>query len=1476
MSEHSIADFSVAGGTYPPYEQQTFLGASISSFSCNAGFGDSSSTLGVQLVEDEYNKSDETGLGRGQDVYHNGAKDQFTPPPVGSPVFFSFGTKRASVGDAFLKPFDDLYNQSASIGNFARDHFTFGGILQTFTQNKSPAGTPIYSVQVVDPREILSNVQLILNNYAGSTYGGQNMINIFGFLEFNSAKYDKLYDGPNSSVLKKYKNTNGEYSFSGTDMYYPGGIPSSSNLYQDSVKFEFNQSAIGSFPTKFPITGTGRSRRCPQGIPYYRVVQAINAMSGFDGEMPQEYKDAGFGGYINFRGMNYVVDLTGLPTLPQFYFLDYDQINVLDLCLEICEVLNWELFVTLLPVINHPSCQTLYQYNNMQIQLNKPQNMIAGIIKINAIDKSSPPSLTAIKRYIDSLTLPIENKDVGYELANTVTDKFIVGAQSVDMHYFTTNTDRDKTDRKSGYNQWTLEASFAQQVLPYYGMLGNRAVTIPKGFGSYQQILLDSSTLNANGVGNYYVATEMELRAASISFERWSEFLMMYNELYMESVEKGDIRDITSINDTINPLSIIGISLPMEISNHYAVTVPRSVWTTDEDGYDQNDLPKSPCNPPYGYPLYYKRATQIGLPQAGLANLASVGTKMFTQLVALRNANSDKEFSGVLNSIWKDIDNNMAGKSQAEIQFYQFIKDSINSGNKDVALLERMISQLGPMVAGSQRVAKKNNQNAQRVYNFLKNIADECLGKKFLVKIPKRINPNYSQTITTIGEGSNLEIRKGPFGFVRRSINNDPLNQITSDDLPPTSGMNNNQLLTTDDGYYGALRSNYNPITEQYEFNYTPDNQGGYYPFDLLSSYNGANYGVNYGLIPLDATSFINENSRISAYVRFDHSEQLSFDSVSKDSFTQQAIQGDYFVPDVGYQLENSNRSGDKFDPSSADLALPQSVAFVKCDVSETLYMPPKNSVKNIQVHGGKVFFTALPSQPRKIFVPEICKELDSFNYIQRKYFPLPVGSGEFPVRVFDMYSVTATKTNTTTTIGPSETSTTTTPSPINNEVTVVLPNFPLDEDNVYALITLPNRIIPTVTSRYRDSLKEKVYPANLKHFLLLDTVQGLPGFESVTNDNDVDAEGNRGSRTFSSNPGAVKERDIHSRLSPNGLGSDAEAAVNKTFEALTFSLPNKISAASPSPVYPDLVALPLRSSERCYGPWISSYVASDRVGGKLEFVKDENLAPWNYNGFDLMNAVGQMHSAFGTSAMLVSERGGFVVPAAPSGVALAKSLGDAGPLVTNISVDVSQAGIKTTYKMDLYTASFGKMQKQKLDNLSNISRNRQKQRDEKNALIRKGIGKNQSNINYQQLYKNIENSMRFDDQNTDLITGGLASQAIDTAIISVIPQTFNSFNVGNGSSISQGNKGTSRALHKEASMMSSDMLGQGIEFLSHNAQAFAKKFYNTASSNVSEDKAPASYEDHPNMSVVARNNIEMVQEMNTDGTNVNRFSSWS
>ena len=180
-----------------------------------------------------------------------------------------------------------------------------------------------------------------------------------------------------------------------------------------------------------------------------------------------------------------------------------------------------------------------------------------------------------------------------------------------------------------------------------------------------------------------------------------------------------------------------------------------------------------------------------------------------------------------------------------------------------------------------------------------------------------------------------------------------------------------------------------------------------------------------------------------------------------------------------------------------------------------------------------------------------------------------------------------------------------------------------------------------------------------------------------------------------------------------------------------------RLHVSAPSPVYPNLVVLPLTSTEKCYGPWLSSQIANtasaalNDIGGRIEFVKEESLAPWNYGGYSLLEEAGKFQAQFSNSLMLFSERGGFTIPDVPSGVSLCEALIDGGPLVTDISVSITENSITSTYKMDLYTTGFGKLDKQKEIALSKVIRERQKQRDINNMLIRNGLGKMQTSRDF-------------------------------------------------------------------------------------------------------------------------------------------------
>jgi hypothetical protein len=1440
------------------FEQQTFLGASIRNFGMSAGYGDSTSTLSVELVNDEYNKSDEKQYNDplGDDVYHNGQFDRFSPPPVGSPVFFKFGKKRASVNEAYKATYDSLYGTNEASGSIGEFHLCFGGILQSYVQNRGPGGNPLYSAQVVDPREILSNVTLILNNYAGTTFNSANMYNLYGFLEYNpsqalKSELDSSY--PVKSVFKKIVNSDGTYKFDGYDLY-----ASNSGVRLDVENF--NVTGVGwnssDKPIKFPITGTGFSRRGPQGMPFYRIKQSFSALLGLNGSLPKEYIDAGFGGFVNFRGHNYIVDISGLKDIPNYYFFDFDQINLLDFCLEVCDITSSELFVSLLPIIAPHSVPSRFHAWNTQFGKD-PKKLISGIIRVDSIDKSFQPQYGAIKNYIDKLRLsgtPVENQDVGFELSNVVTDKFIVGAQEVDMYYFSNNGDRDNltvrevnagTGSMNNAEQWRLKTALKQQILPYYGLLGNRAVTIPKGWGAYQQILLDSSLLNAKGVGYYYVATEIELRSALISYERWCEFLLSYNDIYMESVEQND--DIEGSLVSQQPSRFNGDIVTL--STNYAVTVPRSVFDSEDLRYGSDGLPVSACNPPYGYPLYYKRATRLGVQGAGLSDLYSRYNGILTSLAEINGAANAEQLKTVLDNVWDDLTSQNTGDitqfEQELINRIKLLKEDINTVKQQdiIGLIQDFEAGLESSFKVMNRLQKDTKENSLKVYNFVKAIAEECLGKKFLVKIPRYVNLYYNPT-GILADDTTLRYKEGPFGFRPRAIRTEPNYEFTQQfkDNVSTSRPDNIKHIfdsyNTVTSFKGALELNYNPITEQYEYNYAPEKQGGYTNFDLLANVSkNKPIGVNCGLVPQDLTNFLLENSRICPYVRFDNSQYLSFNGVDSNSFTQQVAVGNNFIPDLANQLDNVGEdtgSFTSFDDKNTDPPPPKSIAFVKCDIDDKFYMPPKiarmsgiyeieasNNLYSVTVHGVSTKDIGRASKPKKIFTCDIEPTggwVQSRRYYKSQFVPIQGTGGTAKDYFFEREIV-------------------------NNKCVIKTKNENLDTNNVYALITLPGRIVATKDSRYRDSIFQTINPAIVKHSLSMDVVK-IPEFASPN---------------YVNNPPSVA---IGTNIAAIAA---ATVAYNEALEkSINFSLHNRIQFASPSPIYPDLVVLPLMSKERCYGPWISSLLDSQakiyqNLGGKIDFIKDENLSPWNYQGYDLMNEAGKTQAQFSNSLLLQSERGGFVVPAAPSGVSIGRALANLGPLITNISVDISDNGIRTTFKMDLYTSSFGKLQKQKQDAIANISRERQKLKDERNALIRKGISKNQTNVNYNLIYNQIRNQSL----NSSYFSSYETNSPQMTQIIASVDLNNNTYvNEQRSTMFGAASSNEYNTLYSSSASIQSNAQVSDTANNLPDTMGAANKYYNSAGISLSKLFVPYSNEPHPNMPYIVDNNLKSSESL--------------
>ena len=1416
------------------FVQQTFLGASVRNFDLSAGFGDTTSSLSVSVVEDEYNRSDNLGQGQGDDVYHNGGRDIFNPPIVGSPVFFKFGKNLADVEEAWRKTFDDTYGYntlslplvfplSTTTGpitaipadhHFLKSktgtgssqvnewedksimydtaspdmrrgyaHFVFGGILQSYTQNRGPGGNPTYNISVQDPREILSNATMVLNNYAGTTYNNKNLFNLYGFLEYDvSENLQAAIDGGSTSksvLNKSVDTTTGAVSYGGTDLYNFPVSPFSPNNY----------------PPTFPVTGQGYARRSDQGIPLYRVFDSMRTIFEMQGALPDEFKEKGFGGAIDFRGFKYVVDWTGIPVekIPSMYFMDFDQIDMLSFAQELCDIISHDMLVSLLPVIDHPGCEWLHQKNQYHISRGEYSKVIAGIIRIDTIDKSKQPAYGAIKEYLDDLEnrdIYVENRDVGYEVSNVTTDKFVVGAQEVEMYYFNTNKDRDglqlrrhKHGKPNRYEelqgkQWSLKTALNQQVLPFYGFLGKNAVTIPRGWGSYQQIMLDSSSLNALGVGNYYIATEMELRHALISYPAWKKFLLLYSERYMAEVGVNQALIVSLAYQVPAGTTITGDNFQdaLDAGRSFAVDVPRCVFNSDRDYMGSDGYPASPCSPPYGYPLYYKRAEKIGIPEAGFTEIGAGNTTMSTNFERAKNLETRyqtqvDEFDELIIGINQDI-KNASGKNRKlvlEIQKTKFenAKTQAEDNRSSVTTLKARIKTTQQnnkqLFKEVDRLGKETVKNSLKVYNFVKDVASTYFGKKFLVKMPKACNVNYDKQISTFPDPT-FNIKTGPFGFKPEPVNSG-LDYSNSTDfnteLSPLRAaikpgdvhehyLDNEKLnLPPPPTYkytYGALKNNFNPISEKWEFNYTPEPQGGFFNFAIYDKNLSFSESLSLpdtqlpastqGLLaPRDLTNFVSENGRINCYVRYDNSQYLDLSELGKDSFTQQVSQGSLFIPDVMEEINNTSADDlQDFEQIADDLSsaspMKKAVAYVKCELDAQFYMAPKLEPIRVDVYARTPEVVVHPPKHKMVEIDVSgCKKMvPSVEY--RKITLVPKqGGGRDGKRVLNEDFARRLDSDLNARIVKTELQ-------------------DLDPESVYAVVTIPGKISATKEFRYADSIVQQVNAPQIKNAMSVDVVKGVDGFNKPS--------------AFGKAVDVMKNACGNDDFSLMAI-TNAMASYKSQTKLSVMGLPEYQAGFSmPSPIHPNMIAIPLMSKERCYGPWMSqsaqnftgsTQVRYSNIGGKLEFVKDEDLAPWNYAGYQLMNEAGQLKAQFSNSLLLFTERGGFVMPEAPTGISLAKALKSGGPLVTSLSVSIGDS-IKTTVKMDLYTSRFGKLQKQKEDAIGKAARERQKIIDEKNALVRKGFGKAASSASISASYSKFAAPIKTINSQSEDLTG--------------------------------------------------------------------------------------------------------------------------
>ena len=469
-------------------------------------------------------------------------------------------------------------------------------------------------------------------------------------------------------------------------------------------------------------------------------------------------------------------------------------------------------------------------------------------------------------------------------------------------------------------------------------------------------------------------------------------------------------------------------------------------------------------------------------------------------------------------------------------------------------------------------------------------------------------------------------------------------------------------------------------------------------------------------------------NGRISSFCRYNHSQYFSFGKLSSNSFTQQFRVQDAnlitYYPDIALNLSNTVQTSLKetFYNTQGQLQFgsylnyaPDTIAFVKCSIDENFYHCPATTVANLPISNGVTKTTVL-DPPIKIHVPfnpnddDVECEMRDAVRLSRLHFTPTTAAGTQSSQIFTGLQ--------------NSINTGTLQKPYYKSVSSKLGL------HVYALITMDGPVEPLANTA-KGTLGQPGL-VEYMHLLFKDSIpfhEMPPGFSTLSG---KDGE----SRPPDLQNALVKSSYNLAQINGGGLSTREKKAI----EGLTLSSV-KIDLASPAPIAPDYVAITLRNLTENYGPWKSQIwysgiprgSADIEIGGKTEYIKDENIAPWNFNGYDLMNTYARNLVNFDSEPALWIERGSFSVPDVPNSLnKIGTSLGG-NALITNISTEVGVEGVISTYTLSTYTDTFGRMEKQKRDLIKKFASDRQKLQDQRNKAIRASVGKAQTSNTFPQ-----------------------------------------------------------------------------------------------------------------------------------------------
>ena len=273
---------------FGPYSQTLFLGCSVVDFSCSLGWNEQVSQMTVNLVRDTctkpagsgavcYDLDTKSALGLDltlEEVTTYAADPGFTEPSPGDPVYFRMGP-----------------------------NFEFCGIVQSWSRNNSDSSNPTYSVTLNDPREVLSECHLVLDQYVGGMVNSSNVFNVYGYCE------------------------------------------------------QFGQSCPEAFLTDFTGPGAfGGSKITSQGISWNRIKRSARILTG---ALPKYQSSWSPYGRIRFMGHEYLLDWSELPYI-SYYRIPAGSMSILDVISMIANDAGLDYYIELIFCVDQASPTTIH------------------------------------------------------------------------------------------------------------------------------------------------------------------------------------------------------------------------------------------------------------------------------------------------------------------------------------------------------------------------------------------------------------------------------------------------------------------------------------------------------------------------------------------------------------------------------------------------------------------------------------------------------------------------------------------------------------------------------------------------------------------------------------------------------------------------------------------------------------------------------------------------------------------------------------------------------------------------------------------------------------------------------------------------------------------------------------------------------------------------------------------------------------